>query len=217
MAELGYLDYIFLGIILIMSLSGLIKGFGKEFCGFLGLVCATFLASRYAYGIGDWLGSKLSNFGSEGLRTLLGFVTVFLLTIVVFTIIAKLFSRITAAVLPNYLNKLLGILFGGLKGFLALSFIVFLLSNLNFSQNLQDASKNLQAHITNNSKLYDTMVKIASNIIDFKHMNIQEIKEESTSIVNKVKSETTNTADTLKETIQNSPTSAPQPTPQEGQ
>lgn len=222
MVELGYLDFIFLGIIIITTIIGFLKGFAKEFCSFLGVVVALFFASRFAYDAGEWFSANIVNFGSESAHTLIGFVAIFLVIIISFFIIGKILDRITSAALPNYLNKLLGALFGGLKSFLILAFIFHLAFRLDFLQGVQN-------HWANNSKLYGTMESIASSIISSKLIrnapkDSQEVKQEIQDLKDKVIESTQelgeNIIDKTKQKIEeiNQPSNPqPQTTTQEGQ
>lgn len=222
MVELGYLDFIFLGIIIITTIIGFRKGFAKEFCSFLGVVVALFFASRFAYDAGEWFSANIVNFGSESAHTLIGFVAIFLVIIISFFIIGKILDRITSAALPNYLNKLLGALFGGLKSFLILAFIFHLAFRLDFLQGVQN-------HWANNSKLYGTMESIASSIISSKLIrnapkDSQEVKQEIQDLKDKVIESTQelgeNIIDKTKQKIEeiNQPSNPqPQTTTQEGQ
>lgn len=222
MVELGYLDFIFLGIIIVTTIIGFLKGFAKEFCSFLGVVVALFFASRFAYDVGEWFSANIVNFGSESAHTLIGFVAIFLVIIISFFIIGKILDRITSAALPNYLNKLLGALFGGLKSFLILAFIFHLAFRLDFLQGVQN-------HWANNSKLYGTMESIASSIISSKLIrnapkDSQEVKQEIQDLKDKVIESTQelgeNIIDKTKQKIEeiNQPSNPqPQTTTQEGQ
>lgn len=222
MVELGYLDFIFLGIIIVTTIIGFLKGFAKEFCSFLGVIVALFFASRFAYDIGEWFSANIVNFGSESAHTLIGFIVIFLMIIISFFIIGKILDRITSAALPKYLNKLLGALFGGLKSFLILAFIFHLAFRLDFLQGVQN-------HWANNSKLYGTMESIASSIISSKLIrnapkDSQEVKQEIQDLKDKVIESTQelgeNIIDKTKQKIEeiNQPSNPqPQTTTQEGQ
>lgn len=224
MVELGYLDFIFLGVIIITTITGFLKGFAKEFCGFLGMVCGIFFASRFAYDAGEWFSSNVIDFSSDSTHTLIGFIAIFLMIVVVFFIIGKILDKITSSALPNYLNKLLGAFFGGLKSFLILAFIFHLAFRLDFMQSVQ-------AHWANNSKLYSTMENIASSIISSKLIrnapkDSQEVKQEIKDLKEKALQGTQElgeklldkTKQTLEGITQDSPTPLqPQTTPQEGQ
>lgn len=222
MVELGYLDFIFLGIIIVTTIIGFLKGFAKEFCSFLGVVVALFFASRFAYDAGEWFSANIVNFGSESAHTLIGFVAIFLVIIISFFIIGKILDRITSAALPNYLNKLLGALFGGLKSFLILAFIFHLAFRLDFLQGVQN-------HWANNSKLYGTMESIASSIISSKLIrnapkDSQEVKQEIQDLKDKVIESTQELGENIinktKQKIEeiNQPSNPqPQTTTQEGQ
>ena len=225
MIEFGYLDFIFLGIIIFTTITGFLKGFAKEFCGFLGIVCGIFFASRFAYDIGNWFSSNVIDFGSDSAHTLIGFIAIFLMIVILFFIIGKILDKITSSALPNYLNKLLGALFGALKSFLALAIIFHLAFRLEFLQGLQ-------THWANNSKLYPTMESIASSIISSKLISnapkdSQEVKQEIQELKNKAIEGTQELGekilDKTKEAIEgisnevSQTPSTPQPTPQEGQ
>lgn len=222
MVELGYLDFIFLGIIILTAIFGFLKGFAKEFCSFLGVIFALFFASRFAYDAGEWFSNNIVNFGSNGAHTLLGFVAFFLMIVIVFFIIGKILDKITSSALPNYLNRLLGVFFGGLKSFLILAFIFHLAFRLDFMQSVQN-------HWENNSKLYSAMESIASSIISSKLIrnapkDSQEVKKEIEDLKDKVLQGTQEIGENILEKAKQSVEgiskdmqNSSQSTPQEGQ
>lgn len=222
MVELGYLDFIFLGIIILTAIFGFLKGFAKEFCSFLGVIFALFFASRFAYDAGEWFSNNIVNFGSNGAHTLLGFVAIFLMIVIVFFIIGKILDKITSSALPNYLNRLLGVFFGGLKSFLILAFIFHLAFRLDFMQSVQN-------HWENNSKLYSAMESIASSIISSKLIrnapkDSQEVKKEIEDLKDKVLQGTQEIGENILEKAKQSVEgiskdmqNSSQSTPQEGQ
>lgn len=224
MSEFGYLDFIFLGIIILTTITGFLKGFAKELCGFLGIVSGVFFASRFAHSSGQWFSTNVANFGSDSAHTLVGFIIIFSTISIFFYISGKILGRIINAIFPTYLNKLLGALFGALKSFLALSLIFHLAFRLDFLQSLQ-------TYWASNSKLYSTMESISSaiissNLISNAPKDSQEVKQELNDLkdktiqgVQELKEKALDKSKEIVEQIQQ-PTqtpSTPQPTPQEGQ
>lgn len=184
MASLGYLDFLFLAIVIFISIMGLFKGFAKELCGFIGIILGIFFASRFAHDCGEWLRNNLVDIGNETFDTILGFLAVYLLVWILSFLAGKLLSKLFENMLPKYLNALLGMLFGAIKSFLAIAIILHLAFRLDFLQNLK-------AHCSYNSTLYSTMDKFASALIDSKLISnapkdSQEVKQELEDMKNQV-------------------------------
>lgn len=183
-ASFGYLDFLFMAIVIFVSVMGFFKGFAKELCGFFGIILGIFFASRFAYDGGEWFRKTVVDLGNETFDTILGFLIIYLMIWIFSFLVGKLLDKLFDNILPKYLNRLLGMLFGAIKSFLAIAIVLHLAFRL-------DMLRSLKAHCSYNSTFYSTMDKIASSIISSKLINntpknAQEVKEELKDIKNQV-------------------------------
>lgn len=219
MASFGYLDFLFMTIVIFVSVMGFFKGFAKELCGFFGIILGMFFASRFAYDGGEWFRNNVVNIENKTFDTILGFLIIYLMIWILSIIIGKLLDKLFENMLPKYLNRLLGMLFGAIKSFLAIAIVLHLAFRLEILQSLK-------AHCSYNSTFYSTMDKIASAIISSKLIttapkNAQEVKQEIQNLkddaIQKLQEGSQKLVDKAKQTIEEVDKDPAQPKSQEGQ
>ena len=219
MASFGYLDFLFMTIVIFVSVMGFFKGFAKELCGFFGIILGMFFASRFAYDGGEWFRNNVINIENKTFDTILGFLIIYLMIWILSIIIGKLLDKLFESMLPKYLNRLLGMLFGAIKSFLAIAIVLHLAFRLEILQSLK-------AHCSYNSTFYSTMDKIASAIISSKLIttapkNAQEVKQEIQNLkddaIQKLQEGSQKLVDKAKQTIEEVDKDPAQPKSQEGQ
>lgn len=159
MDTLGYIDFILLGFIIFVGFRGFFSGFIREIFGFVGLILGAVFASRYAYEVGEWIKIKIYPFESTTLSTLLGFIVIFVFIWIVSSLISIFVCYLTRAVFPRYLDRLLGVLFGALKAFVALAIL------LHFVFRIESMRGGLLTHFQANSVIYPSMESVASKIV----------------------------------------------------
>lgn len=115
------LDYILLGIIILIGLWGLKKGFLQALGSIVGLVLAVIIASRF-YGV------AASWFGSSNFSNILSFIIIFSLSSrivgLIFWLLGKIFKIITILPLMTTLDRFLGLVLGLVEGILASAVIL---------------------------------------------------------------------------------------------
>lgn len=219
MASFGYLDFLFMTIVIFVSVMGFFKGFAKELCGFFGIILGMFFASRFAYDGGEWFRNNVINIENKTFDTILGFLIIYLMIWILSIIIGKLLDKLFESMLPKYLNRLLGMLFGAIKSFLAIAIVLHLAFRLEILQSLK-------VHCSYNSTFYSTMDKIASAIISSKLIttapkNAQEVKQEIQNLkddaIQKLQEGSQKLVDKAKQTIEEVDKDPAQPKSQEGQ
>lgn len=219
MASFGYLDFLFMTIVIFVSVMGFFKGFAKELCGFFGIILGMFFASRFAYDGGEWFRNNVVNIENKTFDTILGFLIIYLMIWILSIIIGKLLDKLFESMLPKYLNRLLGMLFGAIKSFLAIAIVLHLAFRLEILQSLK-------VHCSYNSTFYSTMDKIASAIISSKLIttapkNAQEVKQEIQNLkddaIQKLQEGSQKLVDKAKQTIEEVDKDPAQPKSQEGQ
>ena len=155
---MSYVD-LFFGLVLAWgAYSGFSKGLIKELASILGVIIGVFLAKNYY----PYLDIKLKPiFESEaGFISILSAILIFLLTIMVFKIIAKFLTKFLKIFALGLLNRIIGSVFGIFKTVLLLCILVFIFSNINNVTGIIKAEKLSQ------SFFYSKIEKINSFIIE---------------------------------------------------
>ena len=155
---MSYLD-LFFGIAIAWgAYSGFSKGLIKELASILGVIIGVFLAKNYY----PYLDIKLKPiFESEaGFISILSAILIFLLTIMVFKIIAKFLTKFLKIIALGLLNRIIGSVFGIFKTVMLLCILVFIFSNINNVTGIIKAEKLSQ------SFFYSKIEKINSFIIE---------------------------------------------------
>ena len=155
---MSYVD-LFFGLVLAWgAYSGFSKGLIKELASILGVIIGVFLAKNYY----PYLDIKLKLiFESEaGFISILSAMLIFLLTIMVFKIIAKFLTKFLKIIALGLLNRIIGSVFGIFKTVLLLCILVFIFSNINNVTGIIKAEKLSQ------SFFYSKIEKINSFIIE---------------------------------------------------
>ena len=155
---MSYLDLFFVVVIAWGAYSGFSKGLIKELASILGVIIGVFLAKNYY----PYLDIKLKPiFESEaGFISILSAILIFLLTIMVFKIIAKFLTKFLKIIALGLLNRIIGSVFGIFKTVLLLCILVFIFSNINNVTGIIKAEKLSQ------SFFYSKIEKINSFIIE---------------------------------------------------
>jgi membrane protein required for colicin V production len=114
---MNYLDWTLIGIGVASALWGLMRGLVREVLSLAGWIASFWLAQAYASPVGEWL--PISE-GSGTVRQLLGFVLVLVAVLVLSTLLAIVLKKLASAVGLGPLDRLLGAVFGALRGLLLL-------------------------------------------------------------------------------------------------
>jgi len=111
------LDWILLALGAGSALWGLLRGLVREVLSVVGWIASFWLGQRYATPVGEMLPLVGS---SETWRQLAGFVAVFLTVLVVCALLAGLLRKLATVVGLGPLDRVLGAMFGALRGLLLL-------------------------------------------------------------------------------------------------
>ncbi len=118
------LDYILLGMILIMGLFGFKKGFLESLGSIIGIIVAVIVASRYYPILTSW-------FGDNNFSNIIAFILIFSVTIKVvsflFWLLGKIFKIITVLPLVSSFDRMLGLILGLVQGIFMLAIILHFL------------------------------------------------------------------------------------------
>lgn len=113
-------------ILVFFTFNGFRHGFIEEMGRLISLVGGFILASKFH----NLLVPLLPFIDGETLRVTVAYLGVFVVSVIVITMIAKILQKFIELVLLGWLNRLLGLLLGLLKGFLIISLLIFIIQAL---------------------------------------------------------------------------------------
>ncbi len=114
-------DFAVLGILMLSFMLGLWRGLVYEVLSLLGWPIAFVLSKRYAGSIAELMPGM-----QEALRITLAYVVVFIAALMVWAVLTWLVSKLVKAVGLGWLDRVLGSLFGILRGMLVVLVLVWL-------------------------------------------------------------------------------------------
>lgn len=116
-------DYAILIIVGISALLSLRRGFMQEALSLAGWLCAYWVTISYSQGMVELLGNKIS---TPVLRTAVAFILLFVLSLVAVAGANMVFGMLVRATGFSGTDKMLGVLFGILRGCLIITALVML-------------------------------------------------------------------------------------------
>ena len=136
---MNYLDIFLIIIIGWGAYNGFLKGLIQELASILGIIFGIYLAKNYY----SFLDQKLYLlFESEAnYLSLISAIIIFLLTIMIFKIVASFLTKFLKLIALGLLNKIIGAIFGVLKSLLILCVIIFVFSKINNVVNIIEKDK----------------------------------------------------------------------------
>lgn len=153
------LDVIILALILIGAVSGLMKGFVKQFLGLLSLL----LGGYFAYELSGEL-SKFwtSQFGVDLKNARIIFFIAILIIIYILTIwLSKLLGRVVKFAMLNWANRLMGMLVGTLYVLVFLSGLAYAVHSFEVER-IPSVNRHLETSV-----VYPILVKIANYVYPY--------------------------------------------------
>jgi len=124
------LDYILLGIIVILGVLGLRRGLIQSVGSILGIIIATLVASRFYTMVAEW-------FGGSNLTNLLTFIVIFSITVklvgIIFWLLGKIFKVVTVLPIISHFDRFFGLILGVVEGLLILAVILNFLLKYPFN------------------------------------------------------------------------------------
>jgi membrane protein required for colicin V production len=141
MPELSAIDWIVLAVLALSMLVGVWRGIAREVLSLLGWVAAFWVAQMEAPRVAHWLPMTGS---SDMLRYAAGFVVAFLAVLILSSLLAWVVRKFLSAVGLGPLDRLLGGVFGLLRGWVVLLALTVVVSMTPMAQ----SPAWLQAHAT---------------------------------------------------------------------
>ncbi len=122
---MNWLDAIFLIILGVSVLAALVKGFVKEIITLVALVGGLIVAAQYYEAAG---GLYTAWVDSPAIRSVLGFLTLFIGIVLVAELLVFIVDRLLRLSHLKWIDRLLGALFGLIRGWLVCTVIVLVLT-----------------------------------------------------------------------------------------
>jgi membrane protein required for colicin V production len=118
------LDITILLFLVFWAIRGFLKGFASEIVSLAIWISSVYLSIKYFHIPSELINNYVL---SDEISSILTILTIFIITFIVAAILGFIFSKIINIVGLYSYNKVFGLVFGSLKGFVFLTFIVFLI------------------------------------------------------------------------------------------
>ncbi|MBV6389134.1 MAG: Colicin V production protein [Nitrosomonas europaea] len=114
-------DYIVIGIISFSALLSITRGLVHEIVSLLAWIIAFFAASRYSVNVAPLLAGMIEN---ESIRMLVAFSATFFIVLLITMLASKLLSALVRGVGLGLIDRMLGALFGMIRGLVIVLFLI---------------------------------------------------------------------------------------------
>lgn len=157
---MNWIDIVLLIPIVYGIIRGIIKGAVLEVSSFIGVILGILIARSYAPSFAEYI-IKWFDFSSIENAKLISFVIIFVFVAVCLHIIALMIDKILKIILLEWLNRLLGGIFGCIK------FIIILSVFINFFHFVNKKIDFVSKQSIENSMLYKPVKKIIPTILPY--------------------------------------------------
>ena len=150
-------------ILIFFSIRGFLRGVLIESVSVFNLFISFFIAYLYSTAFSKIISGIL---GTNNILSLLGFPILFVLAYISINIVIKLLKPFLAISMAGHIDKILGSLFGFLKGLILLSFMFLILTIVNVSKKIETKTV-LFPYITTTSQILLKSIpqKVRNNFI----------------------------------------------------
>lgn len=153
-------DIIIIIVILFFAIKGLICGLIKEAAGIVAILAGLFVAINFSEWLSNWILEK-GWFDPKYLE-IISFTVIFLGVILLVIVMSKMLNKFADAISLNWLNKLAGFVFGGIKGALIIGGICYIAERV-----IQNFSLTEHQDFLANSKIYAQLIELFDKISMF--------------------------------------------------
>lgn len=126
---MNWLDVVIIVSLVIITFTGLSKGFIKTIIPLLGIIIGIVLAGRFYGSVADWLSTWLH---SSSQANIAGFAIILVVVVIVALIIASLLSKFLSLLFLGWVDKLGGAVLGFVIGGFIFGAILTLITKYNF-------------------------------------------------------------------------------------
>jgi len=167
-------DMIIVGLVLFLSIRGLVNGFSKELFNFLALIGGIAVAARTNGTVGKFIAEQniLPELSSD-FQKLVGFATVLILILIIFNIISSIRTKFRTGN-PGIISRLLGYLISVARYVFIFSLIIFGINNADFLR--EKLSKHYEK-----SQLFQPMVELGGKLLNANKTSKENTQENITN------------------------------------
>lgn len=158
MIDFSMVDMIIIGLILFLSLKGVVNGFLKELFSFIGLIGGVYFASRMNGTVGEFINTNIFPIENEPALKLVGFVAILL----AIWMIASMISSMLENALPegvDFLSRILG------YGLTILRYVAIFALIIAAIQNVDLIAEKLAKH-SENSQTIPLLKEIGADLLN---------------------------------------------------
>ncbi|NEW60019.1 CvpA family protein [Sulfurovum sp. bin170] len=173
MVDFSMVDIIIVGLILFLSLKGLVNGFLKELFNFIGLIGGVYFASRMNATVGEFINSNIFPVENEPALKLVGFISILLAIWMVANLISSIFEK----TLPTGVDVFSRIFGYALTIVRYIAIFALIIASL---QNVELIAKKLAKHSAN-SQIIPTLNEIGVDLLNMKSREANATMELNTT------------------------------------
>lgn len=133
---LNYFDIFVIIVLAFFFIKGVYCGFFEEISGIVAIILSVFILRNYGHNVSDYI----SGYVSSSFNYPAAIVIIVVGTFLVVAILARILNKVMNITFTGWINKLLGALFGLVKGLFLVGIIAFLASWFLKDDNLVNGS-----------------------------------------------------------------------------
>jgi len=156
--ELTTIDFIIIGLILFLSIKGIVTGFTRELLNFIGVVGGVALASRVGQKVGNFINEEIYPIANEPTLKLTGFIITLIGVWILFSFISSIVNKVFLNNISLF-NRLLGYAITVLRYVAIFSLICVGIEKSNF------LSEKFSTHF-NDSKIFPLFIEVGENLLN---------------------------------------------------
>jgi len=173
MFDLNMIDMVVVGLILFLSLKGMVNGFSKELFNFIGLIGGVYVASRVNTVVGEFVSSNIFPISHEPTLKLVGFIGTLMAIWMISNLVSSIFEKVLSEDV-GILSRLLGYIITVVR-YVAI-FAIIIVS----VQNIELISKKLETH-SKDSQTIPALNEVGSILLNIEDRNLTAIEDSNES------------------------------------
>lgn len=174
MMDFNTVDIIIAGLILFLSIKGLVNGFSKELFNFIGLIGGVAVAARVNTTVGEFIHTNIFPVEHEPALKLIGFISVLLGIWMLLSFIASIVDKVSSDSV-GFFSRVLGYLLTATRYTAIFALIVVGVQNSEF------LSEKFSKHYEN-SQAFPILSEIGTELLNIE-ARTEGVKEESNSTI----------------------------------
>ncbi|MCH9740189.1 MAG: CvpA family protein [Epsilonproteobacteria bacterium] len=172
--EFTTFDLIIIGLILFLSLKGLVNGFTKELFNFIGLIGGVAVASRMNTTVGEFINSTIYPITNEPALKLTGFVAALLIVWILFSFISSILDKVSSSE-AGFFSRVLGYIMTAVRYVAIFALIIVGIQKSEF------LTEKLEQYYVG-SQLFPTLSDIGTQLLNIEEQ-IEKTKTEKSDAI----------------------------------